>query len=780
MKRKRFNRYAVKWFRNSEKLFEGNMERLEAFAEQYGRLPHKHEAPRLFSWMNELRSSRHEGKVASDCIQKLDAFGFVWESQVANWETCLTAAWNEVKTGKKQKEDCNENYLWVKRQADALRSNRLDTHSRERLARLSTLEPSVLFNNKWLSLWTNVLNELRALMGQVLLPAVEDDLTETVADTNLSSNTNTNDAVVSCTPDTPVAGPRTSPQAKASFGKNFEELQKFLAMHQRFPSKEEDGKLYGWMAAQRLLRRKNEISMEAEERLNAIGFVWSLNDLNWHTNYAFAQQLCAGTLEKGKQFTTTMGWVQREVERLKERDVNLYRKEKMEQLIDGALPVKELKCIAEKNKKLFANYLAALAKAEKEMQASREVPGEPYLSDAALEYFNDKFAQLQQHLAEHNAFPTVKHRELYFWLLQMRARKNKGTLHGQFVQRLTAIGFWWRFGKERWAEAKTLLQTGAEDQAHCSRVTAWLEKKARGLNSGRLTPDETQKLLELLHPNGTDECESSGWQVNLAALAMMREPGFERHLHLPTKDETANRLARWELRMRLLKAAGLMPSKCLLQFQNVVRNDGAHNAAWQKRYEQVRKHIKDHNAVPTFYWNGLYSPEHASMRRWVDEQRKGEQLTAMQKALWDELNVETYLRTETWDLVFEALQQYVEQHSELPTSGKLGEWLRNQGARYRLGTLPDERIKMLRSVNVCFERKQRPQREQANEQKWLARFIDLIAFRKKNPGKWPVVTNSLEERRLAQWCYIQRQAYRGLMSNGVGLKNRSSPISWSQ
>lgn len=64
----------------------------------------------------------------------------------------------------------------------------------------------------------------------------------------------------------------------------FNEFKNFIHENKRYPQKEENANLYGWISSQRTAFRTDRLTDEKFEKLENINFIWNMQDENWDTN----------------------------------------------------------------------------------------------------------------------------------------------------------------------------------------------------------------------------------------------------------------------------------------------------------------------------------------------------------------------------------------------------------------------------------------------------------------------------------------------------------------
>ncbi|KAK3604849.1 hypothetical protein CHS0354_000511 [Potamilus streckersoni] len=111
-----------------------------------------------------------------------------------------------------------------------------------------------------------------------------------------------------------------------------------------------------------------------------------------------------------------------------------------------------------------------------------------------------------------------------------------------------------------------------------------------------------------------------------------------------------------------------------------------------------------------------------------------------------------------WDLWFLNLQSYLENNShEYPSKeddAGLYNWMANQRMRKNSGSLKNEELRKLNSINFVWD---------IVELKWNKRFKKLLIYRNINPDSWPKYNREnpeSEESQLSVFCQVIRKRYR--------------------
>lgn len=117
-----------------------------------------------------------------------------------------------------------------------------------------------------------------------------------------------------------------------------------------------------------------------------------------------------------------------------------------------------------------------------------------------------------------------------------------------------------------------------------------------------------------------------------------------------------------------------------------------------------------------------------------------------------------------WDLLFLNLKSYLKNNNhEYPNKeddAGLYNWIANQRSRKKNGTIKNEELRKLNSINFVWD---------VVESKWDKRYENLLKFRNLNPTRWPIYNRKnreSEESQLSVFCQVIRKRYReGTLEN---------------
>ena len=181
---------------------------------------------------------------------------------------------------------------------------------------------------------------------------------------------------------------------------------------------------------------------------------------------------------------------------------------------------------------------------------------------------------------------------------------------------------------------------------------------------------------------------------------------------------------------------------------------------WALRLQELEAFKKEHGHCDVPH-NYVPNPPLANWVSYVRNRKRSGRIAAELASRLDGLGFTWMLRRRSayrrdWDAMVVALTAFKNKHGHCrvpvqpATYQALGLWLTDVRRRKRRGLLERGRIQQLERLGVSWE---------PNRDKWEDRFAELVAYRAKYgdckvPGNWP------ENRRLASWVIVQRQARR--------------------
>ncbi len=215
-----------------------------------------------------------------------------------------------------------------------------------------------------------------------------------------------------------------------------------------------------------------------------------------------------------------------------------------------------------------------------------------------------------------------------------------------------------------------------------------------------------------------------------------------------------------------------------LEYQDNLSED---DNSWNFHYQLAAKYYQEHNnlLIPQNYKvNGV------NLGAWISSQRlhyKKETLSKEHINLLESIgmvwrlrlkvievkNIDTNLRTYTWNYNYQLAKQYYQEHGNLSISQnyvingiRLGNWVCNQRSFYKRGTLSEERIKLLEDIGIVWRRPLKVVNvKPAKEDKWLRNY-NLASSYYKEHGNLLIQRNySVNDINLGAWINNQRFYY---------------------
>ncbi|MBF0628482.1 MAG: helicase associated domain-containing protein [Magnetococcales bacterium] len=569
-------------------------------------------------------------------------------------------------------------------------------------------------------------------------------------------------------------------------------LERFIARHGHAKVPEnhpEDPALAEWCLKQRHLRKKEKLSPERNARLEALRFVWDLEEAAWEESFQLFLRF-KGLRGHGK--------------------------------IPSHCPEDPLlgKWAEKQRKELEQKKLPAARQAR--------LDAEGFVWDLAAAAWDEMLEVLRQHRLTlgHGKVPKEwpENPTLAIWAEEQRRLRDKGTLSPDRVARLEALDFVWDLKKARWEEGwQAFLQFVArvghgkvpDPHPESALLDQWSREMRRSWRLGQLDPklqarlDEAgfvwdleqaaweERFVELAdfclqhgHAGVVEPCpefpllpawvqaQRRAWlkgALSPALQARLDGAGFiwdpaeklwndlfaaltrfyhtQGHFNVPREWHDPPELYGWVKAQRLAREKEKLDEEKLARLVALGFLWDPREAAWEEmllaltRFQQTRNHC----LVPA-QW-----AQDPALARWVDQQRrdyrikllKPDQIQRLESLgfVWDSKAI-------FWEEMFAALTEYREQHGDCLVSesqteqSQLAWWVAAQRKAHLAGQLEPERVQRLNAIGFVWD---------AQEVIWMESFRALEAFHNRFghavvPADWP------ENPRLATWVTTQRTA----------------------
>ena len=331
----------------------------------------------------------------------------------------------------------------------------------------------------------------------------------------------------------------------------------------------------------------------------------------------------------------------------------------------------------------------------------------------------EKYYRENGDLLPPQTFVTEDGYKLGQWIVSQRTNrtKNDPSLTAERIAKLDKIGMQWLGLKDRlWEEKYALAQEYYKKNGNLnitksedSALSSWLIKQRQKYRLNELTPDQFDRLSKI---GMVWEFEDS-WNVKYqAAKRFYYENG---HLDIPV---------------------------------DYVTNDGVFLGRWYRS-------VKDN------YRLGQLSEE---------KKRRLEEIGMK----WDSV------KDRTWMLFFELAKEYYQRHGNLNINAKyetedgvkLGTWISSQRYSYNNGNLSDERIALLESIGMSWQR---------DISRWEEGFLHACVYFEKNACLNPAADYVSDDGfPLGRWIATQRRKYQaGKLTESRISQLEKLKIDWS-
>ena len=497
-----------------------------------------------------------------------------------------------------------------------------------------------------------------------------------------------------------------------------------------------------WIANQR--SRKEALSIEDKERLDALGFVWDVLEQQWEEGYEALKtyQSTQGHCRVPQAHKTEAGyslggWVG--TQRLSKEALSIEDKERLDGLGFIWAPLKErweegyeaLKtyqsiqghCRVPRAYKTEAGYsLSTWIANQRSRKEALSIEDKERLDalgfswDPLMEQWEEGYEALKSYQSTHGhcrvpqAHKTEAGYSLGRWVSKQRSRKEALPIEDE--ERLDALGFSWGPLMEQWEEGYEALKTYQSTHGHC-RVPKGYKTEAGYNLDGWVSRQRSRK--EALSIEDKERLDALGfvWDV----LEQQWEEGYEAlktyqstqgHCRVPQahKTEAGYSLGGWVGTQRLSKEA--------LSIEDKERLDGLGfiwaplKERWEEGYEALKTYqsIQGHCRVPRAY----KTEAGYSLGGWVGKQRsRKEALPIEDKERLDALGFSWDPFKEQWEEGYEALKSYQSTQGHCRVLAKykteagysLGGWVIRQ--RVRKDTLPSEYIERLDALGFVWD-----------------------------------------------------------------------------
>jgi len=346
-----------------DELFAGHLKRLEQYRDIHGDCLVPSDDPELGSWVHRIRTLCKEGRLPEERQQKLEELGFVWCAGMSKEDAELQ--WREqymnLKSYKEDQGDCvvptkyNEDPqlgCWVGTQRSHFNRGTLRQDRKALLDKIGfdwDPKQNALYDAQWEIQYKN-LKKIHEELGHCLAP-LGTPLNFWVQSQRIRRYNTTNNGR------RPLSQEEIDRLDEIGFlwkprdgDKNWKQMYKRLKKYKlshgdclvpmRF---QEDGALGNWVSTQRMLKKRDEIPQDRQEKLENLGFVWIVRDYveqdqtrhdeKWKIQY---EKLCLFRDENGHTLvpktSNLCAWVARQRYIFKKNELKSDRRDLLEEI----------------------------------------------------------------------------------------------------------------------------------------------------------------------------------------------------------------------------------------------------------------------------------------------------------------------------------------------------------------------------------------------------------------------------------------------------------------
>jgi hypothetical protein len=718
---------------------------------------------------------RLRGRLSADRIALLDRAGFSWDARIATWEDRFAnlcdfkTRFRHTRVPVKWKENPDLGH-WVVSQRYKKRKGRLRPEYAHRLSDIGfewEVPRAIPGPDVWVSKFKAFL-EYRAATGR------SDFSRDDPANRALAAWVQDQRGLKrrgKLAPDrerqlNEIGFPWDSkaPGGEAHWRDRLAELKAYSAAHgttRVIAVDQKSRSLKEWVSHQRSLRKQGRLPEDRFRELEAIGFMWNARQGRTSLDSALRED------DKGKRW---------------------------EEMRDALFAFFKLHGHCNVPDQWPANpRLADWVKSIRRAKRDGKLTGEQILSVEQLGFawtaVDARWATMLGQLAEvlrHNTAGPKAGSDLSAWVAAVRRLKKRSLLSEEQERELSAIGFKWKPGDERWDQMLKRLEDYRVQNGDCfvpwqwtedRQLATWVRTQRFFRAAGRLS-DERIKALDKLGfqwdvARTKNRSPNETWEVMFARLeGFVKESG---HAHVPQNFAVDRKLGRWVSTQRQHHRKGRLDRERFERLQSVGftwRVSGGYRAKgqpvpifeerWRRMLEALRKFRDDrgHCRVPAGW---AANPQLAN---WVGVQRRMRKLGRLSVdriAALDELGFSwnpsppilapTFGVTDCWPDMLRQLAEFKKQfgHCRVPqrwtTNRRLADWVSDQRSLRNRGRISADHERALADLGFDWD---------PTTTKWEAMFLELKAFKAKY-GHVNVPGNSREHVRLANWVKNQRR-----------------------
>lgn len=522
----------------------------------------------------------------------------------------------------------------------------------------------------------------------------------------------------------------------------FLQLKEHLEQHNNeYPTQEQNLTLYRWIAIQRHLYKKKQLSANEIKALKSIDFIWDARDNSWNKQFESLKNYAEEVGFEPSQTTELGIWYQTQKQAIKKGKLSEERKQKIISIQFNG------KSIEIEWQKRF----------EELMEFRKDNP--------------NKWPQYNRQKKNSNQ------NDLSIFCQSMRKFYRKNTLSDYWVDKLLSIKFNFEGKKDNWLEyyeklKKYVLKHQAiPDVKNNQNLYMWARNNRDNYIEGSLNENQ-KRLLDEINLHSLFKSKTwEEWYQDVKAF-------YELADKLPTV-HSEKQLGSWlnVQRQRGRKNELSDEEKKKLEAMSIIWDgDEAKKDRWGEMFDKVKAFYEKNNRFPNF----ISEEGEKQLYNWCQQQRQRQAGTASggrTKPLeeWQVKKLEaigfdfkprgTAGLDENWEEKYQELEAFLKNKnlSELPSlingdSNPLYRWLTNQKLEFRKGKLRSDRELKLRGLGIRLEEEGSLTGKRVRNS-WLDTYQELKAFLEINGSSIPNSRGDEKEKKLYRFYYNNRKKY---------------------
>ena len=360
-------------------------------------------------------------------------------------------------------------------------------------------------------------------------------------------------------------------------------------------------------------------------------------------------------------------------------------------------------------------------------------------------------------------------RSLAEWLIRQRQKQREGLLSKEQFKKLSDIGMIWEF-EDSWEKKYELAKKYYEDRGDLDipanyvtedgvKLGAWYRGVRERYADGALGEDRKKRLEDIGIEWESILSRNRSRYYELAKKYYEENGDLNVNPNYVTEDGT--RLGAWISAQRYAYKKQRLTKEQIKLLEDIGMSWQRNESRWETAYECLRAYREKNEG--TDISSDCVTEDGFKLGSWLNNQRRkyaaGKLKPAQIKKL-EALGITLNTSDRKWREGFEHARAYYSEHGNLDVAAsytdkdgfRLGNWLMNQRARSRAGTMSEEQQKMLDGIGM---------RRNLRDRRWQEGYIHAKAYFEKF-GNLNVPKNFVCEDgySLYEWIISQRRAYR--------------------